>query len=336
MRAGKIQESVLKRSVLKSISVKRKEVITGAAVGTDCAVLGIEKCKIALTSNTFSMTQKDAGIYAVSNCINDLVSAKAEPLGILLNIMMPSDSEESELKHLMRQVSAVCEKENIQIMGGHTEVLPAVSGLLISITGLGKMKETKSESVKKTDLDIVVTKWIGLEGTRILLGEKEKELRQRFSESFLDNIKTWDENLSVRPEAELAEKYPVFSMHNVSEGGIFGALWELAQASGVGMEVDLKKIPVRQETIEICEQLEMNPYELNGNGSLLLFMERGYDFVWEAAHAGIPASVIGRTTGGKDRVIRNREEKRFLEPAKPDELYKLGGKENARKDIDFY
>ena len=135
-----------------------------------------------------------------------------------------------------------------------------------------------------------------------------------------------DEFLSVMPEAAVAVKSGVAAMHDVTEGGIFGALWEMAQASGVGLEIYLKKIPLKQETVEICEFFGINPYELISSGSMLMAAEDGNLLVMNLKKAGIAAALVGKATKGNDRVLINGEERRFLEPPKVDELYKAVGR----------
>ena len=125
------------------------------------------------------------------------------------------------------------------------------------------------------------------------------------------------------PEAKIAMQHGVHAMHDVTEGGIFGALWEMGAASGVGIVADLDKIPIRQETIELCEVFDINPYLLISSGCMLIGCENGNLLVERLQEAGIPAAVIGRATEGNDRVIRSGEETRFLEPAGSDELYKI-------------
>ncbi len=112
-------------------------------------------------------------------------------------------------------------------------------------------------------------------------------------------------------------------MHDVTEGGIFGALWELAESSGIGLEIDLKKIPVRQETIEVCEFFQINPYELISSGCMLMAAADGSRLVRELEKQGIHAAMIGKATGGNDRLVWNGEERRFLVPPQADELYKV-------------
>jgi len=129
--------------------------------------------------------------------------------------------------------------------------------------------------------------------------------------------------LSVIPEAAIAVGTGVSAMHDVTEGGIFGALWEMAEASDVGLEIEWKKIPVKQETIEICEFFGINPYELISSGAMLMAAEDGNKLVLDLKKAGIEACVIGKATAANDRVLINGEERRFLEPPKTDELYKV-------------
>lgn len=102
--------------------------------------------------------------------------------------------------------------------------------------------------------------------------------------------------ISVLPEAAVAVKNGVSAMHDVTEGGIFGALWEMAEASGVGLEIELKKIPLKQETVEICEFFGINPYGLISSGAMLMASSDGNRLVMELQKAKIPAAVLGKAT----------------------------------------
>lgn len=116
----------------------------------------------------------------------------------------------------------------------------------------------------------MVSKWIGLEGTARLAGANYERLRQRFPARMIEEAAAFDKFLSVIPEAATAMKSGVCGVQVVSRGGIFAGLWEMAEEAGVGLEADLRKIPVRQETIEICEVFGENPYELSSGGCLIL------------------------------------------------------------------
>lgn len=326
MKVGKIPESVLKRSVFKQIHTKRSEVLLGAGVGEDCAAVKLADDEMfVMSTDPITGTATDIGNLAIHITLNDLASAGAEPVGVLLTILLPENSEEAVLKETMAQIEIACAEANVQIMGGHTEVTKAVNQPLINVCGVGKAKVGKlvSTAGAKVGDDIIVTKWIGLEGTSIIAKEKEQELLSRYPAQLVEAAKNFDKYLSVLPEAASAVKSGVSAMHDVTEGGIFGALWEMAEASGVGLEIDLKKIPVKQETIEVCEFFGINPYELISSGSMLMAAPDGNTLVRELEKQGIHAVVVGKAVAGNDRILINDDETRFLEPPKTDELYKV-------------
>lgn len=162
------------------------------------------------------------------------------------------------------------------------------------------------------DQDIVLSKWIALEGTARLAKRHYEKLRERFPRRILDEAAAFDRYLPVEPEAATAMKSGVCGMREISRGGILAGLWEMAQEAGVGLEVNLREIPVRQETIEICEFFGENPYELLSGGCLLMTTTDGNGLVEALHREEIPAVRIGRTTKGNDRVLYNEGRKRFL------------------------
>lgn len=326
LKVGKVPESVLKRSIFRQIHTKREEVLLGAGVGEDCAALKLQADEIfVLSTDPITGTAQDIGRLAIHITINDLVSSGAEPVGVMLTVLLPEGSQEENLKAMMQQIEEGCAKAHVQIVGGHTEVTRVVNQPVISVCGIGKAKEGRliSTAGARPGHDIVITKWIGLEGTSIIAKEKESELRTRYPQDMIATARDFDQYLSVQPEAAVAVKAGVSAMHDVTEGGIFGALWEMAESSGVGLEIDLRKIPVRQETIEVCEFFDINPYELISSGSMLMASEDGNRLVRELEKAKIPAVVVGKATQGNDRVLLSGDERRFLEPPKADELYKV-------------
>ncbi len=326
MKVGKVSETILKRSIIKQIHTKRDEVLLGAGVGEDCAAMKLSPGEIfVISTDPITGTVKDVGMLAIQITANDLASSGAEPVGVMLTVLLPEEVEEADIREMMRQVEDACAHFHIQVMGGHTEVTRAVTQPVISVTGVGKVREDRlvSTAGAKPGQDILVTKWIGIEGTSIIAKEKEKELLEHFSAAFVDTAKGFDQYLSVLPDSRIAVEHGVSAMHDVTEGGIYGALWEVAEASGIGLEIDLKAIPIRQETVEICEYFELNPYYLISSGCMLMAADRGHDLVRKLEAAGIPAAVIGKATDGRARRIWNGGEESYLERPKTDELYKI-------------
>ncbi len=326
MEIGKVPDAVMKRAVFRQIHTRREEVLVGAGVGEDCAALQLGPDEVfVLSTDPITGTDKNTGELAVQITANDLASAGAEPVALLLTVLLPVTADEPMIRRLMKEVDEACEKLHIQVVGGHTEVTAVVNQPVISVTGIGKAKKGHLVTTGGAGIgdDVVATKWIGIEGTSIIAREKEQELLERFAAPFVEEAKNFDRFLSVVPDAAAAVKSGVTAMHDVTEGGIYGALWELAEASGVGLEIDLKKIPVRQETIELCEYYRLNPYQLISSGCMLMTAPDGRRLVRDLEKAGIHATLIGRCVDGKAKKILNGEDTAYLERPKTDELYKI-------------
>ena len=237
--------------------------------------------------------------------------------------MLSENLEEKELQDMMAQAEEICGRHHVQIAGGHTEVTGAVKRPVLTVTGIGKRTKADGRKRIKPGQDVVVSKWIGLEGTVRIAREHREALLTRYPARMIDEAAEFEQFFSVIPEAATARKSGVCGIHDASQGGIFGALWEMADGAGVGLEIDLKKLPVRQETIEVCEFFDLNPYELSSTGCLLMTSEDGNALVAALKREGIPAVAVGKTTDGNDRLLLNGEERCFLEPPKTDELYKI-------------
>lgn len=179
------------------------------------------------------------------------------------------------------------------------------------------------EMKAKVGDDIVLTKWIALEGTSVIAKEKEELLKERFPHFLLQTAKNFDNYLSIFSELEIAEDFQASFVWEVSEGGIYAALWNLVRTSEIGFEVDLKAIPVRQETVEICEYFRLNPYQLRSNGCALITINNSRQLIRKLEQAGIPACCIGSCVDGKAKSIITGEDIAHLERPKKDELYKI-------------
>ncbi len=300
--------------------------LVGPAIGEDCSIIDLNGDEvIVMSTDPITGTVQDIGTLAVHITANDIASSGAEVIGVMLSVLLPENTPEAELRNLMRDVDKVCGQLGIEVLGGHTEVTKTVCQPIVTVTGIGKMK--KADMIKTSGArpgqEIVMTKWAGLEGTAILAKAKEKELLTRYPADFIKEAQKMLDYISVVPESRVAMKVGATSMHDVTEGGIFGALWEIGAASKVGLEVDLQKIQLRQETVEICEFFDINPYMLISSGCMLIVCDNGNLLSDKLKAEGIPACVIGRITEGNDRVVINGDEKRYLEPPRMDELYKV-------------
>lgn len=180
-------------------------------------------------------------------------------------------------------------------------------------------------------MDLVLTKWIALEGTVKLAVHREQELRERFPAAMLQDAKVFDRYFSTEKEYQLARAFGAAAIYPLGRGGIFNGLWYLMEQAGAGMEVDLRKIPIRQETVEICEFFDLNPYYTASKGALLILTESGPNLVWKLEHEGIHAVVIGGTNTGNDRILYNQGNKRYLDRPRKEELVKIFPEEDGEQ-----
>ena len=315
MKTGKISEPILKRSVLKYIKPNNECVHKGAAIGVDCALFSKNEHIMAAATASVS---GEKGCLQVSHAIlraaNNLAAGEAKAAAVQIHIMMPERAREIALKRMMEAAAETAACLGITISGGHTETLPDIQLPIVSVTAFGYLTGEAELSEVVPGQEIVMTKWIGISETARLAREKEEDLLTRYPLFFIRSAQSLEQYYSIIPEAATAVKSGISAMHDVAGGGIFGALWELGERAGVGLQVYLKKIPIKQETVEICEFLGYNPYEMRSDGALLIVTTEGHTLVETLAQEGIPAEVIGMITDNNDKVIINDDEKRFLEP----------------------
>ena len=323
MRPGKLSESVLKRSVLKQIKTKRDEVIRGAAVGEDCAFFSFDKKDgCLLTTAPIVVNEFEDIAFQLTAIVNNVAAAGGEPVGILVSAILPDKILESVVQRLSGEMERACKSMQIQIAGGNTMITKEVKKPVLNITVIGKKNLVWHEDFHnyKAGLDLIMTKWAGIAGTAILAEKEQEKLENRLPVYIVENGRDLKNEISVLPESRIAMQVGVQGMHDVSRGGIFSALWELAEKGDKGIEVDLKKIPMRQETIEICEVVGVNPYELYGAGSLLIVSDKGNEIIHELEKAEIPAAIIGKITEDNGKVLLNGEEVRYLDRPKNDSI----------------
>ncbi len=333
LKPGKIPESILQKTVIGQIENHRPEVLLGPGIGEDCAALALPEGEVlVLSTDPITGTATDIGKLGILVTLNDLASAGAEPVGVLLTVLLPVDTEEAVLAEIMQQVNAACMKENIAVIGGHTEVTAVVNQPVVTVTGMGKVKKgcVITTGGAKPGMDLVMTKSIGLEGASILAKEKHDLLTERITgtdrpadaETILSTATAFDQQLSVLPESRIAVACDVAAMHDVTEGGIRGAVWEMTEASGVGARVYQEQVTMWPEVKSICDALKLDPYGLISSGCMLMASADGETLVDALRAAGIPAAVIGQTTADPERVWVSPEGETAIGPPAADELYK--------------
>jgi len=324
MKIGKVSNELLQSAIFDNISYQRPEVIVKPSIGEDCSVLEFEENEnIVLSTDPITGATKHIGNLAVHISCNDVSTSGAEPVGILVTILLPPGSTEEEFKVIMKDITKAAKDSKIEIIGGHTEITDAVTRPVVSTTVIGKVKKEDMIATNGALVgqDIILTKWAGLEGTAILANEYEDQLVKVLGQQVVDTAKGLADHLSVVPESKVAHKCGVTSMHDVTEGGILGAVWEVAECANVGIIIEKDKIPVTSETRQICDVFDISPYRLISSGCMVMTTFDGKQCLEELEKLDIPACIIGKVTKqGKYIMIDGAKEE--LVPPESDELYK--------------
>lgn len=325
MEIGKIPNDILKEIVLDKINFKRDEVLIRPKIGEDCGAINFGNHICVFSTDPITGTAKEIGRLAVHISCNDVASCGAEPVGIMITLLAPPHSTRQELEQIMSQIFQTAEELNVDIIGGHTEVTNAVNRYVINSVALGKAasdKLVRTSGALPGD-QVILTKTAGVEGTAILAHEKAEELARRFGMELVRKAAAFMDSISVVPEGILAGQFGVTSMHDVTEGGVLGAAWEVSEASGTGIKLYRDQIPVAPETVKICGHFHIDPLKLISSGCMLITCSDGEGLVKKLQEKGISAAVIGVMTENGDKLMESENSSEPIPPPGSDELYKV-------------
>lgn len=325
MNIGKISNEFLKNQIFSKLTIKRKDVLLGPGIGRDCSILdfGDELCIIS--SDPITGASSQMGYIGVHVCCNDIVTTGAEVVGVTLTVLAPPNVEAAAIEQVMADAECAARELDIDILGGHTEVTDAVSRMVLCLTAVGRVR--KEDAVLFTNAqagdDIVITKKAGMEGTAILAHDKEDLLLGHFPADVVQRAKDFIKCISVVKEGRLASSFGVHGMHDATEGGVLGAIWEISEAMGKGVEVDIRRIPVAAETQAICRFFGVDPLRLISSGCMVIVTPKGEKLVEFLNANCIEAAVVGKVVDGIDKWLLTREGRVLLDPPGADQLYEV-------------
>lgn len=329
LKAGKLDSDILQKIVIDAIDFKRPEVKVRAGIGEDCATIEFGPYDCVISTDPITAAVNDIGRLAINISCNDIASNGIEPLGITLAVMLPVGTEIEDIKTIMAQAGQAAKEAGVEIVGGHTEITDAVNKPVIVSTAFGRA--LSDASAKASDMAsgdyILMTKWAGIEGTGIIACDKKTELKAKgFDEDELEEAAALMTQTSVAAEGVIAGKIGTHGMHDVTEGGILGAVWEMCHIAGLGCEVKLADIPVLDITKRVTQVYDIDWLRLISSGCMLIIASPDKkDEIAEACeNAGIKISCIGRVKDSKYGIMMRNENGEISEIAPPaaDELYK--------------
>lgn len=340
MRIGKLTNEELKDIVLSRLPKLSERTLIGANIGADCAWLDLGDKLLVTSSDPITAGGMQSGALSIHVSCNDIAACGIRPSAILTVLIAPPDCTKEDVIHIVEQASSTAKELGVDIVGGHTEVSDSVNRFIVITTAFGIADKNSPipRGIAMPGDALVMTKTAGIEGTWIAAMEHEDQLTGRVSEDLISEAKTFIHKISVVEDGVTACSLPdkdgavnsreiayssTHLMHDVTEGGVLGAAYEMADFSGIGVTVDLSKVPVAPCTKAICDAMDLDPYRLISSGSILVATADPEGLLEAMKKKGVPACVIGAFTE-KEFALSDVDGKKieFL-PPQTDELYKM-------------
>jgi len=323
MRAGKVPPELLARLVYPHLG-RRTDVLRRAGIGEDCAALEFGEWAAVVTCDPITTARAHLGRLAVHVACNDLATSGAEPIALLLTLLLREGTPPDALEAIMTDAGRAAAALGVEIVGGHTEVTPGIDQTIAVATAIGKAPKERviSPSGARVHDAVILTKGAGIEGTAILASDLAKVLAPSLGDAVLMQARAFVERLSVVPEGMIAARSGATAMHDVTEGGVLTGAWELAEASGLGIVLRADDVPVPPETMAICQELALDPLALISSGAMLICTADPRRMLRALAEAGIPAADIGVMADRERTLLRNGRAVPLVPPPR-DELYRV-------------
>ncbi len=304
---GKLKIDHLKH-LLDRYTSTDKRVVLGSGVGEDATVIDFGDTYLVAKTDPITFVADNIGWYAIAVNANDIATCGATPKWFLATILLPENrTTETMVETIFAQLAEACQRYDIALCGGHTEVThglerPIVVGQMLGEVAKDRLITTAGAQVGD---DILLTKGIAIEATSIIAQTRSEELRQRYSADMLDRCRNFihSPGISVVDDALTACRCgTVHAMHDSTEGGLATGLHELAEAAGVGVRIHSKAIPIFSETWQFCRDYELQSLGVIASGALVLTVspdQTPYIIAGLKEH-DIPAAVIGQIVSEQD------------------------------------
>lgn len=323
MKVGKLSGDMLERMVLSTIRYKRDDVLVHAGLGEDCAVIDFGEEVCLITSDPITGAVEGIGELAVHVACNDLAANGGTPVGVQIVLLLPEHTKEEQIQQIMEDIQLAAASLEVEVVGGHTEITSKVVDPVVSVTAIGRAAKDRYVTSKGANIgdDILITKGLGIEATAILARDFGHRLPFNVSS---EEIHNFTQQLSVVREGLLASEYGVNAMHDITEGGLLGAVREICQAAKVGAEIREGDVAIPQLTKAICEHFKLDPLKLLSSGSMLIVTPYGEGLIKELVKNGIPAFKVGRITDGDHPIlIRASGDREAITSHVEDELWRF-------------
>lgn len=310
-RLGKIRASVFESVIRPQLGAERDQVRVGPATGRDTAIVSLGRGHVmAITTDPLSfipgLGPEDSAWTSLHLIVNDLVTSGLEPMYASVDLNLPPGFDEATFKSYWSALHAECKELGIAIVAGHTGRYGGGDGTVIgggTIIGVGPDNQYLEPRFARPGDRLIVTKGAMIATTGLLARVFPETVRSAFGKPFLKTAQELLAHYPVINDARAAlsvgrRDAGVSAMHDATEGGVLGALYELSTAAELGAHVELHRIPIAEETAGMAELFGIDPTISLSEGSLLVVArpERADAVIDALEDRGIPAADVGELT----------------------------------------
>jgi hydrogenase expression/formation protein HypE len=329
---GKLPPALLAELLAQHTSLDPRLLI-GPRVGTDAAVIDMGDRLLIAKSDPITFATEAIGYYAVTVNANDIACMGGTPRWFLATLLLPENATtETLIRDIFGQIRQACEELQITLVGGHTEVTvglerPILSGHMLGEVARDQLITSAGAQVGDT---ILLTKGFPVEGIAIIARECASQLEAQGHSRH--DITHWQQFLFtpgisvVKDAAILRQSVEVHAMHDPTEGGVATALWELAQAAGVGLHIAADRLPLLPEGALLCGAFGCDPLGTIASGALLATVpaSQAEQAIAACAAAGIACYCIGTVVANPaDLLLCTGTATRYLPVFPRDEIVKI-------------
>ncbi len=306
---GKLKPDLLQKC-LDRHRIEDSKVKVGPGLGEDAAAIDMGDHYLLLAADPITFTPERIGWYAVHVNGNDIAAMGGTPHYFLSTVLLPEQGATAEMvDSIFADVAEACREIGCVPVGGHTEIALGLDRPIVAGAMVGKVARdhlVTSSGAEPGDM-LLLSKGIAIEATAILAQEKADEVTQELGANFQQKAARFieDPGISVLPASHAACKNgKVHALHDPTEGGIANALWELAEASDVGIIVMESEIPRYWESTQLARLFDINLLGAIASGALLIAVPEPDtpDVMKNLNEASIEAQIIGRVVEKKQGV----------------------------------
>ncbi len=302
LASGKLPLDLLGR-LLGSLPPPPPEVLLGAAVGEDACGIEVPAGVLVVAADPITLTSEELGTLSVIASANDVAVSGARPRWFLAVVLVPPGTREGAISDLFSSLSRAASDLGAALVGGHTEVTPAVSrpvvvGQMLGLAEAGALVTTGGFGPGDVILQV---RPAPIEGAAVLAREAAGRLGG-VDPTLLAAARAalHDPGISVVEPALLARRLGVKALHDPTEGGIAVGLVEMASAAGVRIRVDREAVLWFAPGLAVCRALGADPWATLASGTLLAAVaaDKADAVVAGLAAHGYPAARIGAAENG--------------------------------------